>query len=116
MRAHEFLTENAHEKAARDALITLLTTNHALGIKTIAVTQLTKSLEDRNFFVDADWIVDQIQDIPVVNASASNFKKIVMQLTRTDTDDQPEQAEPEASTFDDKVEKMAKRAVNSRRG
>jgi hypothetical protein len=116
MRAHEFLTENAHEKAARDALITLLTTNHALGIKSLSMDQLIKSLENRNFFVDPDWVSDQVKDIPVVNPEASNFKTVVLQLSRAQASDSEPQPEPKIDSDQDQVERMAKRAMNARRG
>lgn len=115
MRAHEFLTEQNHEQAARDALITIITTNHALGITKIKPVQLAKSLEDRNFFVDADWIKNQLQDIPVVDQDKTTDDQVVLTTSEFGAS-QPEQSSlPDLDTdTQTSVEKMAKRALAKR--
>lgn len=114
MRAHEFLTEQDHEADARDALITLLTTNHALGINSVGVDQLSRSLEDNNFFVDTDWIVSNSKQAAVVDADATTDQEIVLKTDgaseQPDTEDQQTDLPDQQTT----VASMAKRALNKR--
>jgi hypothetical protein len=118
MRAHEFLCEQTHEDQARDALITLLTTQHALGIPEIDTDKLLQSLEDRNFFMDADWISAQVSDIPVVDAESSTPDNVVLRLPRkpgqnsaSDAGDADVPVMPDSS---DRVAQMARKALAKR--
>ncbi len=113
MRAHEFLCEQTHEDQARDALITLITTQHALGIPEIKTKKLMKSLEDRNFFMDQDWVWQHAQQIPVVDTESSKPEQIVLKLPNNEPEAQA--AEPDAPEDQTKtVEKMAKQALAKR--
>ena len=116
MRAYEFLTEQNHEQAARDALITILVTNHALGIEKIATEQLARSLEERNFFVDPEWINKTVQEIPVVDTDKTTPSHVALRSTEIPSDTEGEEpSEPDTDTFtQDSVEKMAKRALAKR--
>ena len=112
MRAHEFLCEQSHEDLARDALITLITTQHAMGIPDIKTHQLLKSLEERNFFMDQDWLWSQVETIPVVDMEQSKPDQIVLHLPNSEPDLTPEApAEPDQAQA---VEKMAKKALAQR--
>ena len=112
MRAHEFLCEQSHENLARDALITLITTQHAMGIPEIKTHQLLKSLEDRNFFMDQDWVWGQVQNMPIVDVAQSKAEKIVLKLPNGEPESTPETpAEPDSAQA---VEKMAKKALAQR--
>jgi hypothetical protein len=115
MRAHEILREQSHEDQARDALITLLTTQHALGIPDIPMEKLLHSLEDRNYFMDADWVQAQVSNIPVVDAEASNNDQIKLKLPRAPQDDTPVSAPtPDGPAAPDRVAAMAKKALAKR--
>jgi len=112
MRAHEFLCEQSHEDLARDALITLITTQHAMGIPTIKTSQLLKSLEERNFFMDKNWLWGQVQDMSVVDVENSTPEEIVLDLP----DSEPA-VTPKAPVKPDRakaVQKMAKNALTQR--
>ena len=115
MRAHEFLTEQNHEQEARDALITILATNHALGIFQITPAQLAKSLEERNYFVDSAWINSQLQNIPIVDQEKTTADTVF--LTTSEFGQTAPEAEPlkdlETET-ERSVEQMAKRALAKR--
>lgn len=118
MRAHEFLCEQTHEDQAQDALVTLITTQHAMGIPEVKAAQLLKSLEDRNFFMDQDWLWDHVQQIPVVDVEASSPDQIKLKLPKTsktvgdaaDTQD----AQIPAMEPTKKVAQMAKKALAQR--
>ena len=112
MRAHEFLFEQSHEDLARSALITLITTQHAMGIPEIKTQQLLKSLEDRNFFMDQDWVWGQVKSIPVVDTEKSEPTKIVLNLPNSGPEIAPE--EPTKPDQSQAVEKMAKKALAQR--
>ena len=114
MRAHEFLTEQDHEADARDALITLLTTNHALGINTIGVDQISRSLEDNNFFVDAEWIVNNSKQAAVVDADASTSSEIVLKTDGASEQPDTQDAQPDLPDQQSTVASMAKSALNKR--
>lgn len=116
MRAYEFLTEQNHEQSARDALITILVTNHALGIERIATEQLARSLEERNFFVDGEWINNAVQEIPVVDTEKTTPSHVVLRSTEIPSDSEDEEAsELDIDKFtQDSVDKMAKRALAKR--
>jgi hypothetical protein len=114
MRAHEFLTERDHEADARDALITLLTTNHALGINTIGVDQISRSLEDNNFFVDTDWIVNNSKQAAVVDADASTSSEIVLKTDGASEQPDTQDAQPDLPDQQSTVASMAKSALNKR--
>jgi len=116
MRAYEFLTEQNHEQSARDALITILVTNHALGIERIATEQLARSLEERNFFVDGEWINKAVQEIPVVDTEKTTPSHVVLRSTEIPSDSEGEEAsELDIDKFtQDSVDKMAKRALAKR--
>ena len=112
MRAHEILCEQTHEDLARNALITVITTQHALGIPEIASDKLLKSLEDRNFFMDQDWLFNQVQSIPTVDAEGSKPELIVLKLpAQAPKTAAPATQEPDAAGT---VEKMAKKALAQR--
>ena len=112
MRAHEFLCEQTHEDLARDALITLITTQHAMGIPEVKTSQLLTSLEDRNFFMDQDWVWSQVSTIPVVDMEQSKPEQIVLHLPNSEPEATAEQpTEPDSSQA---VEKMAKNALAQR--
>lgn len=115
MRAHEFLCEQTHEDQAHDALVTLITTQHAMGIPEVKPKQLLKSLEDRNYFMDADWLWDHAQQIPVVDVDASSVDLIKLKLPSTGTSEplpSPDQTPQDKS---DRVEQMAKQALAQRK-
>lgn len=114
MRAHEFITEQSHEQDARDALITILVTQHALGIPRISFDQLSRSLAERNFFVDPEWLKTQIQDIPVVDQDQSSDTTIVLksaEIAASKPEDEVEDVDVDASS---QVERMAQRALAKR--
>jgi hypothetical protein len=113
MRAHEFLCEQSHEDLARDALITLITTQHAMGIPTIKTSQLLKSLEDRNFFMDQDWVWSQMHTIPVVDMQQSKPEQIVLKLSSSEPEATPPKQPTEPNNAKT-VEKMAKNALAQR--
>lgn len=114
MRAHEFLCEQTHEDQAHDALVTLITTQHAMGIPEVDVEKLMKSLEDRNYFMDMDWIWDHAQQIPVVDVEASSPDHIKLKLPRSAPTDDNKVPEPTTPDPSDRVEKMAKQALAKR--
>ena len=114
MRAHEFLCEQTHEDQAHYALVTLITTQHAMGIPEVDIEKLLKSLEDRNYFMDMDWIWDHAQQIPVVDVEASSPDHIKLKLPRSAKVDATKEAEPAAPDPSDRVEKMAKQALAKR--
>lgn len=114
MRAHEFLCEQTHEDQAHDALVTLITTQHAMGIPDMDTEKLLKSLEDRNFFMDMDWIWDHAQQIPVVDVNASSPDHIKLKLPRSAKTDVAKAEAPAATDASDRVEKMAKQALAKR--
>ena len=82
MRAQEFLCEDTHEDQAHDALVTLITTQHAMGIPEVKSPKLLKSLEDRNFFMDTDWLWAHAQQIPVVDVQSSSPDLIKLKLPK----------------------------------
>ena len=112
MRAYEFLLEQTHEDLARDALITLITTQHAMGISEVKTDKLLKSLEDRNFFMDQDWVWDQVQNIPTVDQEKSTPEQIVVKLPNHEPETPT--AEPGEPDTAKTVEKMAKKALAQR--
>jgi len=120
MKLSELLCEQSHEDLAHDALITLITTNHALGMTEISAKKLLKSLEDRNFFMDSDWLWDHVQQIPIVDADASTKSLIkIKQPTDTDTDvdsdaDSDKTDADAPDTNSKTVDRMAKRALAKR--
>lgn len=117
MRAHELLCEESHEDLARDALITLLTTQHAMGMPEIQTKQLSQSLEDRNFFVDTAWIWDQAQKLDIVNKDKSDQSHIVLNLPDQSDDDLSDLEDTPADTETDaekKVDQMAGQALDKR--
>lgn len=117
MRAHELLCEQSHEQLARDALITLLTTQHAMGMPEIQTAQLARSLEDRNFFVDTAWIWDQAQKMDIVDQDKSDQKHILLKLPDqsdddlSDLNDQPTDTETDSEK---KVNQLAAQALDKR--
>jgi hypothetical protein len=114
MRLHQLLSEQTHEDLARDALITLLATNHAMGIESVATSKLLKSLERRNFFVNAAWLKDQISNIDIVDADASDDDTIKIRVENgDDTSDQTMPTDDEQAQRDT-VDRMAQRALNKR--
>ncbi len=115
MRAHEFLCEQTHEDQAHDALVTLITTQHAMGIPEVKPEQLLKSLEDRNYFMDADWLWSHAQQIPVVDVDASSEDLIKLKLPKTGKQDTPDQPPPAPADPSDRVEQMAKQALAQRK-
>jgi hypothetical protein len=119
MRLKDILSEQTHELQARDALITILTTDHALGIGQVTVDQIIKSLEKLNFFMDKNWIRDQARQIDVVDSDQSTADTIVLQSTKSEKPGEPETTEPETNpeTTDmdkDVVSKMAQQAADRR--
>ncbi len=114
MRAHEFLCEQTHEDQAHDALVTLITTQHAMGIPEVDTEKLLKSLEDRNFFMDMDWIWNHAQQIPVVDVNASSPDHIKLKLPRSTQQEPSQDAPPAVTDQSDRVEKMAKQALAKR--
>lgn len=114
MRAHEFLCEQTHEDQAHDALVTLITTQHAMGIPEVKPEKLLKSLEDRNYFMDADWLWDHAQQIPVVDVEASSPELIKLKLPKTGKTEPEAAPELDATDQSDRVEKMAKQALAQR--
>lgn len=118
MKIHEILCEQNHEDQARDALITLLTTQHALGIPETSMQQLLQSLEDRNFFMDADWIQQQISDIPVVDMDASDDDTVVLKLPRTSSAstsaNSTQKSQDQDPDIQNKVKNMAQKALAKR--
>jgi hypothetical protein len=115
MRAYELLQEQTVEADALDALITLLTSMHAMDIEEIKIEQIIKSLEDQNFFVDYPWIINNVQDMGIVDTDASDEDKIVLKDVSGKTD-QPTQEPQDQQEFDSEqqVDKMAKQALNKR--
>jgi hypothetical protein len=117
MRAHEFITEQNHEQDAKSELITLITTNHAMDISPISIQQLVKSLADRNFFVDEDWVFRNAKQIPVVDADATSEEQVVLKnVTSGRPDDGETKSDVKPKTTDDKskVSQMAKSALDKR--
>jgi len=114
MRAHEFLCEQTHEDQAHDALVTLITTQHAMGIPEVKPEKLLKSLEDRNYFMDADWLWDHAQQIPVVDVEASSADLIRLKLPKTGKSEPESSNEMPAVAPSLRVEKMAKQALAQR--
>lgn len=117
MRAHEFITEQDHEQDAKSALITIITSNHAMGISPISIPQLVKSLADRNFFVSEEWVLTAAKEIPVVDVDATNEKQVVLKnVTSGRPDDGESTSSTKRKTTDDKskVSQMAKSALDKR--
>lgn len=117
MRAHEFITEQNHEQDAKSALITIITSNHAMDISSISIPQLVKSLADKNFFVDEDWVFRNAKEIPVVDVDATTQEQVVLKnVTSGRADDGAESSDTKQKTTDDKdlVGKMAKSALDKR--
>jgi hypothetical protein len=114
MRAHEFLCEQTHEDQAHDALVTLITTQHAMGIPEVKPEKLLKSLEDRNYFMDADWLWDHAQQIPVVDVEASSPELIKLKLPKTGKTEPEAAPEPDATGQSDRVKQMADKALAQR--
>ena len=117
MRAHELLCEQSHEDLARDALITLLTTQHAMGIPEITTKQLSKSLEDRNFFVDTAWIWEQAQKLDIVDKEKSDQKHLTLKLpdqSDDDLEDLDAAVPDQESDAEKKVDQLAAQALDKR--
>lgn len=114
MRAYEFLKEQDHEQSARDALINILVTNHALGIPRVTVQQLADSLEERNFFMPLEWISQEARAVPVVDQEKSTESHIALQSQDLPSEE-PEEPEAELEPDTERsVEQMAKRALAKR--
>lgn len=117
MRAHEFITEQDHEQDAKSALITVITSNHAMGISPISIKQLVKSLADRNFFVSEEWVLEAAKEIPVVDEDATDEEQVVLKNVISGRSDDGEHSSGEKQkTTDDKhkVSQMAKSALGKR--
>jgi hypothetical protein len=80
----------------------------------VGVDQLSRSLEDNNFFVDTDWIVSNSKQAAVVDADATTDQEIVLKTDgaseQPDTEDQQTDLPDQQTT----VASMAKRALNKR--
>lgn len=114
MRLHQLLSEQTHEDLARDALITLLTTNHAMGIESVDTSKLLKSLENRSFFVNTDWLKGQISSIDIVDADASNDDMIKLRVDNEDDGDDQTSPVDDEQTQKSTVDRMAQSALNKR--
>jgi hypothetical protein len=114
MRAFEILQEQTVEQDAQDALITLLTSMHAMGIDKVKVSQVIKSLEDQNFFVDIPWIRENIQDMDIVDAESSDEENIMLKDV-SGKSAEPQAGKPEQEQdSEQQVDRMAKQALNKR--
>lgn len=113
MRAFEILREQSVEKDAQEALITLLTSMHALEINQVLITQIIKSLADQKFFVDVAWVQDNIKNIDIVDTSQSTPEKIILK-SLSGIPQEPEPNYDEPTTSDETVDRMAKQALNKR--
>lgn len=115
MRAYELLQEQTVESDAKDALITLLTSMHAMDIDEIKIDQIIKSLENQNYFVAYPWISNNVKDMGIVDADASDENKIVFKdvsgKTAQSSTTTPDQQELDS---EQQVNKMAKQALNTR--
>jgi hypothetical protein len=117
MRAHEFITEKDHEQDAKSALITIITTNHAMGISPISIKQLVKSLANKNFFVSEDWVLTAAKNIPIVDTDATDEKNVVLKDVKSGRASDKSSDTPIETDQDDsekQVARMADRALDKR--
>lgn len=99
-----------HEQEIIVRLMTLLTTLHASKVPSVKVRQLKKSLQDAGFFVTTKWITDHLANINIV-------KDLSDHTVNFDIDrDEPEKevGEPDQDQAEEKVSKMAKKALGRR--
>jgi hypothetical protein len=114
MRAFEILQEQSVEQDAQDALITLLTSMHAMGIAKVKVSQVIKSLEDQNFFMDISWVRENMQDMDIVDAESSDEENIMLNDV-SGRSAAPQAGKPEQEQdSEQQVDRMAKHALNKR--
>ena len=114
MRAFEILQEQTVEQDAQDALITLLTSMHAIGIDQVNINQIIKSLEDQNFFVDIPWIINNVEDMEIVDSDTSDEETIILKDV-SGKSAEPQAGKPEQEQdSEQEVNLMAKQALNKR--
>lgn len=114
MRAFEILREQTVEQDAHNALITLLTSMHAMGLNKVKISQVIKSLEDQNFFVDIPWVKTSIQDMDIVDMDSTDEETIMLKDVSGKSQEPPVEQPEQEQDSQQQVDSMAKQALNKR--
>lgn len=121
MRARDFLNEQ--EITDRDAqvfLLGLITNAYSLGIKSLPMKGLLKSMLDQGYLRDAKWVLHTINGLPddenlVVDKTASDKTQLVLASDEEeDLEGEEAPAAPDEEDAEQVVDKMAKDALEKR--
>lgn len=109
MRAYEFLREHMDEQDIQTQLTTILTSLHGSGLPRVDIKQVQKSLELAGFFVNIQWIQDSSRQLGIVQDVDDTS------ITLDVDTDEPTPRVPDAESDEEKVSKMAKKALSRRK-
>lgn len=76
MRYHNLIFENGYMENLKDEVVNLLTISSSIGINDVKTSLLVKDLRGMGYEVNADTILDILNDIDIVNSADSKIINI----------------------------------------
>ncbi len=104
------MTENTGEQPIKERLALLLTTLHANEVSSVGLKQIRQSLEAAGYYVTKKWIEMNAKQIGIVKDVDDT--RIHLEIESDETEPEAEKPKDEEKT----VEKMAKKALQRRKG
>lgn len=109
MRYHNLIFENGYMENLKDEVVNLLTISSSIGINDVKTSLLVKDLRGMGYEVNADTILDILNDIDIVNSADSKIINISTFSPDEEISDIPdfEQDDTTFGGFDDEDENDA---------